>query len=99
MDEAEKGAVLLVKAGENATKVLEFVEAAFDQVSLAVEPRIVRALDLGPLMGRNHRLAATFLQIGDEVRSGVAAIRHHFLEGQAVEQGARLRTFMTLPSS
>jgi len=45
VEKAQVGAIQLVEAGENAAKVLEFVDAAFDQMALPVEPGIIRALD------------------------------------------------------
>jgi hypothetical protein len=84
VNEAKKGAIQFVEARENAAKVFEFVETAFDEMPLAVQPRIVLALALSSLMGRDHRLATALLQIGDELCSGIAAIRDHFLEDQSV---------------
>ncbi len=75
VDKAEKGAVQLVETREDAAKVLEFIKAAFDQVPFAVDPGVILAFDLGALMRWNDRLAAALVQVGDEWRSGVAAIR------------------------
>lgn len=96
MDETEKRAVELVKAGKDAAKLLEFVEAAFDQMALAIDPGIILAFDLGTLVRRNDGFTAPFLQEGDERRARVAAIRQHFREGQAVKQRLGLGTVMAL---
>lgn len=96
VDEPQIGAIQLVKAGEDAAKVLEFVDAAFDEVALAVQPRIVCALDLGRLMRWNHGFAALGLHRRDQIRSGIAAIRDHAQEGEAVEQRMRLGAVMAL---
>lgn len=85
VDEAEKGAVHRIEAGKDAAKVLELVDTAFDEMTFAVEPRVVVALDLGALVRRNDRFTVPRLQVGDEVGAGVAAIRHPLLEGQPAE--------------
>ena len=64
MEKAQVGAIQLVEAGENAAKVLEFVEAAFDQMALPVEPGIRRARDGGALMRWDDREAAARLRDG-----------------------------------
>jgi len=51
VEEAQKGAIQLVEAREDAAKVLEFVEATFDQMALAVEPGVVVARDLARWCG------------------------------------------------
>lgn len=96
MEKAQVGAIQLVEAGENATKVLEFVDAAFDQMPLPVEPGIIRALDGGALMRWDDRLAAARLKMGDEGHACVATIRHDLREGQPVEQRLSLRAVMAL---
>lgn len=96
MDKAEKGAVQFLETREDAAKVLEFIEAAFDQLPFAVDPWIVLAFDLGALMRWNDRLTATLVQGGDEWRSVVAAIRQDFFEGQSGEQCLGLGTVVAL---
>ena len=96
MEKAQVGAIQLVEAGENAAKVLEFVDAAFDQMALPVEPGIIRALDGGALMRWDDRDAAARLKMGDERRACVATIRHDLREGQPVEQRLSLRAVMAL---
>jgi hypothetical protein len=86
VDEAEIGAVQLVEAREDAAKVLELVDATFDQMALAIEPGIVRALHLGRLMRRDDGLSTLGLDVGDEGRARIATIRDHPLEREAVEQ-------------
>ena len=85
LDKAEKGAIQLVETREDATKVLELVETALDQMPLAVEPGIVHPLDLGRLMRRDDRFTALGFDVGDEGRAGIAAIRQDFREGQPIE--------------
>ncbi len=96
VDKAEKGAVQFLETRKDAAKVLEFIEAAFDQMPFALDPRIVLAFDLGALMRWNDRLTAALVQVGDERRSGVAAIRQDFLEGQSGEQCLGLYTVVAL---
>ena len=98
MDKAQIGAIQLVKAGEDPAKVLELVEAAFDQMALAVEPGIVVAFDLRALMRGNDRFTALRLHLRDEGCPGVAAIRHHFLKRKSVQQRVRLGAVVALPS-
>ncbi len=86
MDKAEKGSVQFLEAREDAAKVLEFIEAVFDQMAFAVDPGIVLPFDLGALMRWNGRLTAALVQVGDERRSGIAPICQDFLEGQLSEQ-------------
>lgn len=69
MEKAQVGAIQLVEAGEHAANVLEFVNAAFDQMALPVEPGIVRTLDGGALMRWDDRFAASRLKMGDERRA------------------------------
>ncbi len=96
VDEAEEGAIQFVEAREDAAKMLEFVEATFDEMAFTVEPDVILTLDLGTLMGRNHCFAAALLQIGDEVSASIAAIRHHPLKGEAIKQRLSLRAVMAL---
>lgn len=79
--------------------MLDLIETAFDQMALAGEPGVVRALDLGPLMRRNDRFTALRVQVRDELRpSSLAAIRDHFLEGQPCQKCLRLGAVMALSS-
>jgi hypothetical protein len=96
VDKAEKGAVQFVAAREDAAKVLEFIEAAFDQMAFAVDPSVILPFDLGALMRRNDRLTAALVQVGDERRSGIAAICQDFLEGQLSEQRLGLGAVVAL---
>jgi len=98
VDEAEIGAVQLVEAREEAAEVLELVDTTFHQVALAVEPGVIRALHLGGLMRRDDRFAALGLNVGNEGRARIAAIRDHPLEGEPGEQCFRLRAVVALPS-
>ena len=98
VDEAEIGAIQLVEAGEDAAKLLEFVDATFHEMAFAVEPGVVLSLDLGRLMRGNDRFTAPRLDIRDEWRSCIAAIRDDPGEGQAVEQRLGLRAVVALPS-
>ncbi len=96
VDKVEKGAVQFLETREDAAKVLEFIEAAFDQMPFAVDPGIVLAFDLGALMRWNDRLTAALVQVGDERRSGIAPICQDFLEGQPVEQRLGLGAVVAL---
>ncbi len=97
LDEAEKGAIQFVETREDAPKVLELIEAAFDQMSFAVHPGVVLPLELGRLMRWDHRFAALRVQVGDEVRPSIAAIRQHLREGQSLQERLRLGAVMALP--
>jgi hypothetical protein len=97
LDESQVGAVQFVEAGKDAAKMLELVEAAFDEMPLAIDPLIVFPLDLGSLMRRNHRFTPTRLEVCDERLFCVAAICQHFVEAQPIEQRVCLRTIMALP--
>lgn len=68
------------------------------QMALAVEPDIVVALDFGRLMRGDHRFAAQSLHMGNEIRAGIAPIRDHPREGEAVQECLRLEALMALPS-
>lgn len=99
VDKAEKGVVQFLETREDAAKALEFVdfiEAAFDQMSFAVNPRTVLAFDIGALMRWNDRLTAALVQTGGERRSGIASICQDFLEGQLSERRLGLCTVMAL---
>ena len=96
VDEAQKGAIQFVEAREDAAKVLEFVDTTLDQMPFAVEPGIVRALEPGRLMRRDDRLSAQGLDVGDERRACIAAIRDHALEREAVQQGDGLGAIVAL---
>lgn len=98
LDEAEKGAIQRVEARQDAAEMLEFVDAACDQMTLAVEPGIIVALELGRLMRRDHRFTALRVQVGDVVRPRIAAICQHLLEGQPVQERMRLSAVMALSS-
>ncbi len=97
MDKAKKGAIQLVEAREDAAKVLQLVETAFDQMAFAVHPGVVVALDRSRLVRRNDRFAALSLHVGDELRSRIAAIRQYFLEGESLEKRLGLRAIVPLP--
>ena len=98
LDKAEIGAIQLVEAREDAAKLLEFVDATFDQMAFAVEPGIIRPLDLGRLMRWNDRLTAASLQGGDKDGSSIAAIRDNLLEREPIQERFGLGAVVALPS-
>lgn len=98
MEEAEKRAIELLEAGENAAKMLEFVKATLDQMPLPIEPGIVLALDPSPLMRRNHGLAAALLEGGNKLGCGIPAIGDDLLESEPIQEGVSLRAVMPLSS-
>jgi hypothetical protein len=101
VDKAQKRASQRVEAGKVAAKVLEFVEAAFDQLPLALAPALVVALDSGALMRRDDGLAPTRLHLRHEIGRCLPTIRNHALKGQPVEQRLRRGYYrgVGLPSS
>lgn len=86
MDEAEIGAIQLVKAREDAAKVLELVDTTFDEMALAVEPAIILALHRGGGMGRDHRLTPPRLDGSDEGRACIPAIGDHAFKREPVKE-------------
>jgi hypothetical protein len=98
VDETEIGPIQLVEAREDAAKLLEFVDATFDQMAFAVEPGSVRALDLDGLMRWNDRLAVAVSHGGNKGDSGIAAIRDDLLEREPIQEHFGLGAVVALPS-
>jgi hypothetical protein len=98
VDETEIGPIQLVEAREDAAKLLEFVDATFDQMAFAVEPGIVRAFDLGGLMRWNDRLAVAISHGVNKGGSGIAAIRDDRLEREPIQEHFGLGAVVALPS-
>ena len=68
--------------------MFELAEEALDQVALAIEPRIDRALNFAITLGRNVRLAAPLANQFDNGLGVVAAIGNKSLGwGQSFQQG------------
>jgi hypothetical protein len=98
VDKAEIGAIQFVEAGEDAAKLLEFVDTTLDQMAFAVEPSIVLSLDRGGLMRWNDRLAAAIVHGGNQCGSGIAAVRDDLLEREPIQERFGLGAVVALPS-
>ena len=96
VDKAQIRAIQRVEAGEDAPKVLEFVDTTLDEMAFAIEPAVVLPLDLGALMRRNDGFTPTPLDRGDTRRCRIAPTPDAALKGDPVDQGARLGAVMTL---
>lgn len=85
MDKAQVRAIQLVETREDAAKLFEFVETAFDQVPFAIAPSIVGTPDFGPLMRWDDRFAAALLDVRNQVYCRIPTIRNHPFEGEPIE--------------
>ena len=80
-----------VVSGCDTPEVLELVEEAFDQIALAIEPAVDRALYFAVALGRDVSFAAP---AGDElyqVLPVITAVGDNISKRQAIEQGRSYR--------
>jgi len=66
MQSCEKIACGLLVAGGDAAKLLDYIEKAFDEVSLAVKREVAVPFDLAVGFWRDHRLDGARCEAGDE---------------------------------
>ena len=66
--------------------MLDFVDEALDQMTFAVQPSIVLAHYLRPLVRWDHRLNASLHEVIDEVGSRIASVGNQALKIEAFQQ-------------
>lgn len=98
MQKAQIRAIQFLKAGKDAPKMLDFVDKAFDQVALSIQPFIILPQDFRSLMRRDHRFDAAPQQILDKIRRRITAIRDQALKIEAFQKCLRLRAVVPLSS-
>ncbi len=97
MDKPGKASGKFVEAGKHPTKLLEFVEKAFDEMAFAVEPGVIVALNFGTLVWRDNRRC---MVLEDKVNKGLCRISSIGDDVQGFEAGDErfcLSNIMTLP--
>jgi hypothetical protein len=80
----------VVKTREHTTEMLDCVDETFDQVSFSIQPAVIRALGLRPLMRGNDRFRAALSNMFNQGLRGVASVSNHRVGVQSCQQGRRL---------
>ncbi len=76
--------------------MLDFVEEALDQVTFAVQPFVVLAQHVCPLVRRDHRFNASLHEVIDEVGSRVTSVGNHSFKIEAFQQALSLGDVVSL---
>lgn len=82
--------------GGDATKILDGIEEAFDEIAFAVECKVAVALDLAVCFWRDHRLDGTHLKALDEGVTVISLVAKHCIGLHLSQEGFSLRNIVRL---